>query len=598
MSGICAVWRRDDPQRAADMLATVSRGLAMVPAERIEHRADAFAGVGVSSRFRTQQILETAGVLIACDAELYNEDQLRELVRGSAEAPENVRTAALLAALYERFGAGFVERLRGAFSVVLWDRRNRKLLAAIDGFGVGRLVWCQHGDVTVVSSRINAFAGCGEFDLEVNPRAIANVLNFTSSLAPETIFTQVRRLSPGSLLIVSERETREEKYWDMRYGAAGHCDEDRLSRELESLVEQSVAVCCKDDAFSRLGASLSGGTDSSTVVGMMSRMGKGPAKAFSIGFQEQPFNELGYAEIAARKFQADHHTSLVGAEDCFEAVSDVIRFFDEPFANSSAIPTYFCARLAAQNGVNVLLSGDGGDELFGGNERYLTDKIFEVYQAVPAMLRKGLIEPVLRWVPVEGGPFGKARRYIRRSNIPSLERFFSYHFLCAHPAAEVFEQDFLDALKRLLGSGGSRPALLGGSRARSFGPPALYGREDDAGGQRSAKGHLHVGVGWDSDEIPVPGPAGGGVLRPCSSAVEGQRVREALPFQTGVSEPAANRDHPQEEAWFRDSGSCLDEVQPANAGTHARYATFVARLWAGILPALVHRGSLPPARGR
>jgi asparagine synthase (glutamine-hydrolysing) len=124
----------------------------------------------------------------------------------------------------------------------------------------------------------------------------------------------------------------------------------------------------------------------------------------------------------------------------------MVRFFDEPFANSSAIPVYFCARLAAENGMRTLLAGDGGDELFGGNERYRTDKVFQAYQQVPRLLRKGLIEPVLSHLP-ERGPMGKARRYVRRSNIPPVERFFSYNFLLAHPLQEVFEADFLKGLR-------------------------------------------------------------------------------------------------------------------------------------------------------
>jgi asparagine synthase (glutamine-hydrolysing) len=178
----------------------------------------------------------------------------------------------------------------------------------------------------------------------------------------------------------------------------------------------------------------------------MARMQQSPVKAFSIGFQEQSFNELEYAEIAAKKFGVEHHTYLVGPEDCFNALPRMIASFDEPFGNSSAIPTYFCARLAAQQGVGILLAGDGGDEMFGGNEWYAKDKVFEAYQHVPSALRKGLVEPILAGLPFRNGLVGKARSYVRRSNLPGLERIMSYHFLRAHAPRDVFENDFAAAL--------------------------------------------------------------------------------------------------------------------------------------------------------
>jgi asparagine synthase (glutamine-hydrolysing) len=239
----------------------------------------------------------------------------------------------------------------------------------------------------------------------------------------------------------------------MRYGAGDEMDEDRLSRQLEAVVEESVAACCGDDSLAGLGAFLSGGTDSSTILGMMARKYQGSVKAsqasvkaFSIGFQEQPFNELGYAEIAARKFHAEHHTLLLGAQDCLEALPEVIRYFDEPFGNSSAIPTYFCARLAARHGVKVLLAGDGGDELFGGNERYATDKIFAAYHRTPGALRRWLIEPLLAAAPIDIRPVARAKAYVRRANMPGVERLLSFQFLRTHSLEEVFDGDFLHSL--------------------------------------------------------------------------------------------------------------------------------------------------------
>ena len=446
MSGICAVWLKENPARVAEMLAAVAGGLSLAPKEGVEQLRDGSAGVAVSARFGTQQIYQNARLMLVCDAQLYNLEDLRRTCASREEVAENQKTAALLAALYERIGCDFVEKLQGSFSVIVWDRRERKLLAAIDGFGMNRLAYYADGKVLLVATRIDALMRSGLIDSKINPRAIANVLNFSANLGPQTVFADVPRLLPGNLLIGSDGQTQVRKYWDMRYGAGEDTDESRLSKELESVVEQSVAAHCQDGEFGRLGAFLSGGTDSSTVVGMMSRLRKGSVKAFSIGFQEQPFNELEYAKIAARKFQAEHHTYLVGPGDCFDALPLMVRSFDEPFGNSSAIPTYFCGRLAAEHGVDALLAGDGGDELFGGNERYLDDRIFSVYHSVPQVLRKRLIEPIVAAMPIRGGLVRRARGYIRRANMPGMERIMSFQFLVTHAAAEIFEGSFVEAL--------------------------------------------------------------------------------------------------------------------------------------------------------
>jgi asparagine synthase (glutamine-hydrolysing) len=445
MSGICAVWRRGNPERLTETLTAVSEGLSLVAPKHLGRATDGEAGVGLSARFGTQQIYKNIRVLVACDADLQNEAELTALVAGREFATENAMTACLLAGLYARFGDGFVEKLRGAFSVVLWDRLERRLLAAVDPFGIKRLVYYEDGNTTLVASRIDALMKSGEISSEINPKAIANVLNYSANLAPETILTRVNRLIPGGLLLVSNRNSHVTKYWDMRYDIGGEADENRLCLQLEAVVEESVAACCGNDSFADLGAFLSGGTDSSTVLGMMTRKSQGSVKAFSIGFEEQPFNELGYAEMAARKFHAEHHTLLVGAQDCFAALPDMIRFFDEPFGNSSAIPTYFCARMAAQHQVKVLLAGDGGDELFGGNERYATDKIFEIYHNTPRSLRKWLIEPTLAAAP-NFLPFTWAKGYVRRANMPGVERLMSFQFLRTHSLEEVFDGNFLKSL--------------------------------------------------------------------------------------------------------------------------------------------------------
>jgi len=257
-----------------------------------------------------------------------------------------------------------------------------------------------------------------------------------------SIFRNIEKLPPAhTLMLTADRlQQSPRRYWQLRIEPDERPSVAEWVERIEAKLDETVRLHLIADV--PVGAFLSGGTDSSTVVGLMTRVAHCPVKAFSIGFQEQPFNELGYAEIAAKKFHADHHTYLVGADDCFEALPQMIRCFDEPFGNSSAIPTYFCARLAAQHGVKVLLAGDGGDELFGGNERYLIDKIFEVYHNVPATLRQRLIEPVLARLPMERGLVGRARGYVRRANMPAVERMLSFQFLRTHAPADVFNGDF------------------------------------------------------------------------------------------------------------------------------------------------------------
>jgi asparagine synthase (glutamine-hydrolysing) len=440
MSGICAVWRKQNPAQVPVTLTAIGRGLSHTHGERFEHKNASEAGVAVSAIFATQQIYDDGRLLVACDADLYNEPEVRSRTGGHAGT-----TAALIAAAYDRFGSAFPEKLQGNFSVVVWDRRERKLTAAVDRFGVNRLVYFDNGSMLLIGSRIDALMRSGEIPADVNPQAIANFMNWGVNLAPDTIIRGVRRLPPACTLVAGNSGVRVAPYWNMRYGLEGERGEEKLSRQLEQVVEEAVARQCKDESLSETGAFLSGGTDSSTVVGMMARMGRGPVKAFSIGFHDERFNELSYAELAARKFQAQHYTYQVSADDCFQALPNMVRLFDEPFGNSSAIPTYFCARLAADNGVKTLLAGDGGDELFGGNERYLVDKIFNFYHTIPGPLRKLAIEPLAKLLP-NSGPLAMAKSYVRRSNLPGFERFYSYNFLYAHGPENVFEESFVREL--------------------------------------------------------------------------------------------------------------------------------------------------------
>jgi asparagine synthase (glutamine-hydrolysing) len=190
------------------------------------------------------------------------------------------------------------------------------------------------------------------------------------------------------------------------------------------------------------GCYLSGGTDSSTVVAFASEKHH-PAQSFSIAFEEAGFSEIEFARTTAATFHTNHHEEFLTPQDASDALEKIIAYYDEPFANSSAIGSYYCAVLARENGVGTLLAGDGGDELFGGNERYATDKRFALYHQLPAWLRTGFIEPLASLLPLETGKLSLPRKYVRRANIPNPKRILSYGFFLNWPAEEVFEEGFL-----------------------------------------------------------------------------------------------------------------------------------------------------------
>ena len=444
MSGICAVWRKENPAATARTVRTLCAGLQLHSSEQASSETSQNVGIAVSARFAGQQFYSDQDVMVACDADLYNEHDLRAWLGGAAEPRRG--TAALAAALYRRCGNDFVERLRGGFAVILWDRRERRLLFAIDGFGIKRLAYADTPSGLFIASRITGLLQTGEVARDINAPAIPTVLNFSANLGPATVFKAISRVPPGTSICAGDRGLESRKYWDMSYNLSGRGNETELARGLEAAVEESVSVHSGAEDPDAVGAFLSGGTDSSTILGMMTRIHRRPVHAFSIGFQEQEFDELEYAKIAARKFQSLHHTYRVSAQDCFEALPAIVRSFDEPFGNSSAIPTYFCAKLAAESGVRKLLAGDGGDELFAGNEWYLTDKVFEAYGRVPRILRKGLIEPLLAAAPFDVGLVRRGRGYIRRANMAPVQRILSFQFLMTHSPSDVFEGDFLREL--------------------------------------------------------------------------------------------------------------------------------------------------------
>ena len=222
----------------------------------------------------------------------------------------------------------------------------------------------------------------------------------------------------------------------MRYTEEAHGSERQLAQELFSRLEESVRVTSADVNPEQTGCFLSGGTDSSSIAGFFTRIQQRPARAFSIGFAEKRFDELGYAQLAARHFGLTHFERILSPQETYDLIPKIVDLFDEPFANASAIPTYACLEFAKTHGVAVMLAGDGGDELFGGNERYRVHQVYDLYQRVPKALRK-LMEPALFATPSGWSFTRKAKAYVQRSNIPNPERYCRWRLLRVFPSADV-----------------------------------------------------------------------------------------------------------------------------------------------------------------
>src|SRR5713226_8336919 len=422
MSGICGICepgRTLSPAGIKAMLAAF-----VLPEESAQQASGADSvSLAVARRWDFQQVANIPGIRIAADAELLNRPELIKLLKDGAFDPATVTPAELLARLYRENGVSFVELLDGVFSFALWDEENRRLVLAIDRLGVNSLYWRKEGDRLLFASRVGAIRCTQEAPATVNPAALVQYMLFSAVPAPKAIYEGIEKLRPGTCLVYEASQIRQTRYWDLQYRESDNRDVAHWAREVREGMRSAVHHQLTDLAPEKTGAYLSGGTDSSSVVAFMNER-HSPVNTYSIFFAEAVYSEIGFARTTAEHFRANH---------------------DEPFANSSAIGAYHCARMARESGVTTLLAGDGGDELFAGNERYATDKRFALYQHVPAWLRKGLIEPIAALLPQNESRFSLPRRYVRRANIPLPRRIFSYHLLLSTPPEEIFEPGLLES---------------------------------------------------------------------------------------------------------------------------------------------------------
>lgn len=389
----------------------------------------------------TEVLLYKRPLALAFHGNLYNLGELFDVKK------DEINPLKGLLHLYEKQGISFVKRLRGEFTLALWDGVKEILYLSTDHFRIHSLLYYHDQEKLVFASTMKGILGCTyPVKRTIHPEALVDVVAHSIIPTPKTIYLEIKKLPPGSVLVCHKNEIKIETYWDITFLNQGNQSEEEMIHETRRLFRGAMGIRLGVDKVSdHIGTFLSGGVDSSSVTGVMTQLIGGPIKTFSIGFEEERFNEINYARVAAEAFQAKHHEYFVSPEDVCDVIPILLEAFDEPYANASAIPTFFCARLARAHGVNILYAGDGGDELFAGNERYAVQRLFEYYYKIPFWLREPILKPLVFTLSdrLKTDIFIKGRKYIQRAKIPYPDRLTSYGFFKDISIKELFAESFL-----------------------------------------------------------------------------------------------------------------------------------------------------------
>jgi asparagine synthase (glutamine-hydrolysing) len=389
--GIAGIVRWD----RAPVLEEEIRGMCGAIVHRGPDEEGVYIGDGVALGMRRLSIIDLEGghqpisnedgtVWIVFNGEIYNYRELRRDLERNGHTFRTDSDTETIVHLYEDLGARCVERLRGMFGFAIWDERRRQLLIARDRLGIKPMYYAERNGELVFSSELKPILTLGGIPRTIDWGAANHLFTFLSTPSDQSIVHGVKKLEPACVAIGTPGQPLAiDKYWDVTFEPNESATEAELVEQLRALLVESVTLHQVSDV--PVGAFLSGGLDSSAVVALMAKPAAGRLKTFSIGFAESDFNELQYARDVASQFGTDHH-DLVLRPDVVSIVEDLTWYLDEPFGDTSAIPTYMVSKLASEH-VKVVLSGDGGDELFAGYDKYVTEARERQRDRLPRPLR-------------------------------------------------------------------------------------------------------------------------------------------------------------------------------------------------------------------
>jgi len=366
---------------------------------------------------------ETGDIWTVFNGEIYNFQELKAGLQARGHQFKSKTDTEVIVHLYEEHGEAFVSHLRGMFAIALWDVKKKTLFLYRDRLGIKPLHYAEQGGKLIFGSEIKALLEHAGVQQGLSMTALYDYLSYLYIPGPLTVYEGIFKLPPGHALRWKDGVSEIWRYWDIAYETEQGVSEKEWSRRILETLEESIRLHTISDV--PLGAFLSGGIDSSTVCALLSRVTQDPVKTYTMGFADAKFNELPYAREVAQWIQSDHHEQLVSPE-AVNLLPQIMAAFDEPFADSSAIPTYLVSQFARQD-VTVALSGDGGDELFGGYGWTQKEIWLEKYRALPGALRRSVDGFFLdkNYEPLPGGGAANTlRRFLFDANSSPRESFF------------------------------------------------------------------------------------------------------------------------------------------------------------------------------
>jgi asparagine synthase (glutamine-hydrolysing) len=383
---------------------------------------------------------------IVFNGEIYNYRELRERLEKSGHKFYTSSDTEVILHAYEQYGADCPQYLRGMFAFAIWDDLKKELFLARDRVGKKPLLYSYTTNQFIFASEFSPLILHPDISREVDYEAIHYYLSFMCVPAPFTAYKAIRKLEPGHSLRYKNGEIKIERYWRPDFKKKEILNEQEAGERTIEILRDAVRVRLISEV--PLGAFLSGGIDSSAVVALMSELSSEPVKTFSIGFEEQDFSELEHAKRVAQHVGAEHHEFIVRPE-ALEVLPVLIEHYGEPYADSSAIPTYYVAKETRKK-VTVALNGDGGDECFAGYERYAAMRIAEIYQKIPRLLRESFIESIINLFPVsedKRSRFRDLKRFFKVASLPTIDRYLRWtSVLDTKAKQELYTEKFSSAV--------------------------------------------------------------------------------------------------------------------------------------------------------